>query len=153
MLITVNEFIYSGVPISTDISDAEISLAILTVEDFYLKEKITDQNYIDLTQNPTSATNYILINGGVIDDVKYAGLKNALYHLVYAYLMMDTYRISRYASVEKTSEFSKSVTREDLFNQARVHWDIGNAFVQEVQKYYNLPLTNDTNTIFETLLF
>lgn len=154
MLITTSEFIDSGVPISNDISTAEITMAIDTVENFYLKSQITDANYIDLETNPTEAKNYILLNGGVIDDVKYAGLKKALYHLVFGYLLMDLYRITRYSSVEKTSEFSKSVTREDLFIQGRTHWEIGMAYVEEVQNYYGLDTKhNDKNNLFETLYY
>lgn len=153
MLITVQEFKNAGLPVATDIKDAEIQMAITTIEEYYLKPRILDVNYIDLTNNPATAINYILLNGGVIDGVRFAGLKNGLYHLVYAYLIMDEYRLTRFASVEKTSEFSKTVVREDLEDNARIHWNVGIAFVKELQKYYNIN-NNECiqNTLFESIV-
>ena len=153
MLITVQEFKSAGLPVATDIKDAEIQMAITTIEEYYLKPRILDANYIDLTNNPTEAINYILLNGGVIDDVRFAGLKNGLYHLVYAYLVMDEYRLTRFASVEKTSEFSKTVGREDLEDNARIHWNVGIAFVKELQNYYGIN-NNECiqNTLFESIV-
>lgn len=154
MLITAQNFIDSGIRVSSDISDSEINMAIITVEQFYLKNRIGDTNYADLNTNPATATNYILLNGGTIDDVVIAGLKLALYHLVYAYLLTDTMRITRYSTMEKNSEFSKNSEREDILEQARVHWNVGMSFVGEVEKYYGLDNTrNNTNNLFCSVLF
>lgn len=150
MLITFQEFIDSGVRISNDISQQEIELAIRTVEQFYLKPAITDEHYIDIKTNPQDPTNLILLNGGVIEDKEYAGLKYALYHLVYGYLSTENQRITRYSTVEKTSDYSKNTEREDLLQQARVHWDIGMSAVAEIQQYFGLDTThNNKNNLFE----
>lgn len=154
MLITYNEFISSGMPTSDDISSYEVEAAINAVEEFYLKQRLTDEHYIDLSDNPLAGDNPILLNGGNIDTTHYAGLKKALYHMVFAYMLTDGYRLTRYSSVEKTSEFSKSVDPDDLNETARRHWNIGISFVQEVQRYYNLnPAEHNQNDMFELLLW
>lgn len=154
MLITVEDFIDSGLKISNDVSDKEISFAIKTIEYFYLKERLTDANYISLSTNPTESINYILLNGGVIDDKVYGGLKYALCHLVYAYLMSENMRITRYSTVEKKSEFSNNSQREDILEQARMHMSIGDAAVREVMDYYQLDSThNIQNNLFETIIY
>lgn len=153
MLITVQEFKQSGLPVAADIKDKEIEIAIITIEEFYLKPRITDQHYTDLLSNPTTGNNPVILNGGDLNGVHLAGLKNALYHIIYSYLLMDGYRATRFASVEKTSEYSKPVSREDLEDNARIHWNIGIAFVQEVQRFYNIDLYEGIqNTLFESIV-
>lgn len=152
MLISVSEYINSGLPVSTDISEYEIENAIKTVEHFYVKNRIGDANYIDL-ETP-SATNYILLNGGTIDDKVFAGLKMAMYHLVYAYMIINNIRQTRYSSVEKTSDFSKNSEKNDIWTLARTHWDMGMAFCAEIEEYYGLDSSrNQNNNIFETILY
>lgn len=154
MLISYSEFLASGMPVSDDISQYEVEAAISVVEEFYLVPRITDENYIDLSTNPTTGDNPIILGGGNIDNKHYAGLKKALYHMVFAYMLVDGYRLTRYSAVEKTSEFSKSVDPEDLNHTARMHWDIAIVYVQEIQKLYGIdPSHNDTNNLFETLLW
>lgn len=153
-LIAVQTFLNSGIRVSSDITEQEITFAINTVEQFYVKNALTQEHYNDLIANPNTPTNRTLLRGGTLDGVTYAGLMNAEYHLVYAYLMTDTQRITRYSTMEKNSEFSKNSDREDILQQARVHWDIGMAFVKEVMKYYNLDTThNKGNNLFETIVW
>jgi hypothetical protein len=67
--------------------------------------------------------------------------------------MTEQQRITRYSTVDKNSEYSKNTDRDDILEQARVHWDIGMSFVEEVMKYYNLDTThNKGNNLFETIL-
>lgn len=158
MILTYNDFIDSGMPTSNDIQQLEIEAAILTVEEFYLRKKLTDAIYVDLLNNPTTEPNKTLINGGniIIDGVptRYAGLKKAIAHLVFAYMLMDGYRLTRYGSVEKSSEYSIVVDRENLEDSARRHWYVGMDFVKEVMTYFNLDTTvNNTNDLFNTLLY
>lgn len=145
MLISYSEFIDSGMPVSTDISQIEVEAAIQAVTNFYIKPLIGDENLLDLLNNPTDETNKILLKGGELDGKLYTGLQTAMYHLVFAYMLMDGLRITRYSSVEKDSEYSKSVSRKDLYNQGRVHWDIGDAFVKEVMNHYGLAITGNCN--------
>lgn len=154
MLLTHTEFLDSGIRVSNDISEDEIKFAINTIENFYVKNAVTDTHFIDLNTNPTDPTNQILLKGGVLNGVIYAGIKIAECHLVYAYLMSENIRVTRYSSVEKNSEYSKNSNREDILEQARVHWNIGLSFVEEVMKYYNLNTShNNGNNLFETIVF
>lgn len=154
MILSYNDFIDSGVRISSDISQSEIEFAISTVEHFYLKPAITDEHYIDIDTNPTTEPNKTLIKGGVIDGKSYAGLKHALCHLVYGYLMTEQQRVTRYSTVDKNSEFSKNTDREDILEQGRLHWTIGQASVAEVQTYFGIDTThNSKNNLFETILY
>lgn len=154
-LITYNEFINSGLPVASDISEYEVEASIIAVEEFYLKNRITDEHYIDLLQNPLVGDNPTLLGGGIIDNKKYAGLKRALYHLVFAYMLINGYRVTRYSAVEKQSEFSVIPDRDDLTEQAKQQWEIGEAFVREVQVYYGIdPSSNSENNLgLEPLLF
>lgn len=154
MLLTHTEFLDSGLHVSNDISEDEIKFAISTVENFYVKNAIGDTNYQNLNSSPTDPTNQILLKGGVLNGVTYAGMKLAECHLVYGYLMTETQRITRYSTVNKDSQFSKQSDRDDIMEQGRMHWNIGMSFTEEVMKYYGLDTThNRTNNLFETIVF
>lgn len=154
-LITYNDFINSGMPVSSDISEYEVEASIIAVEEFFLKPRITDENYIDLLQNPLVGDNPTILAGGIIDNKKYVGIKRALYHLVFAYMLSNGYRVTRYSAVEKQSEFSVIPDREDLLEQAKQQWEIGTAFVDEIMLYYGLdPEDNSQNNLgLEPLLW
>lgn len=147
--ITYSEFLASGLPVSDDVSTYEVEFCINSVEEFYLKAQLTDEHYLALLETPTSP----LVSGGVIDGKRYAGLKQAMYHLVFAWMIVNDYRITRYSTVEKTSEFSKTPDPEKQELLARRHWEMGEAFVKEVKDYFDLDDNNDKNNIFSTLLF
>lgn len=153
-LIAVQTFLNSGIRVSSDITEQEITFAINTVEQFYVKNALTQAHYNDLLNNPSTEPNRTLLRGGTIDGITYAGIMQAEYQLTYAYLLTENMRITRYSTMEKNSEFSKNSDREDILQQARVHWDIGMAFVEEVMKYYNLDTThNKENNLFETIVW
>lgn len=153
MIITAQQFLDSGMRVSSDVSETEISTAINSVEHFYLKPHLTEQYYGQIVSQPTVEPYKTLIKGGVVDSIHYAGLELAMCHLVYAFLLSDNMRITRYSTMEKNSEFSKNSNREDILEQARVHWNIGMSFVAEVQEYFGLDAThNNQNNLFETIL-
>lgn len=154
MIITATQFLDSGMRVSNDISESEITTAISTVENFYIKPHLTEEHYTQILTQPTVEPYKSLIKGGVVDNVHYAGLELAMYHLVYAYLLSDNMRITRYSSVEKNSEYSKNSEREDILEQARVHWNVGMTFTEEVMKYWNLD-TNHNNkpNLFESIVW
>lgn len=154
MLLTYTEFLDSGLRVSSDISQSEIEFSIKTVEHFYLKKVIGDSNYQNLNNTPQDPTNKILLEGGVIDGKSYAGLKLGECHLVYAYLMTEQQRVTRYSTVNKDSEFSKNTDREDILEQGRLHWNLGVDFINEVAEYYGIDTThNNKNSLFETILY
>ena len=152
MLITVQEFLDSGLRLSSDVTEKEIEFAISTCENFYVKNRLTQDHYNDLLNNQTTEPNKTLLNGGTIDGITYAGVMTAEYHLVYAYLMTENMRITRYSTMEKNSEFSKNSNREDILEQARMHWNVGISFLNEIMEYYGLDTThNNGNSLFETI--
>lgn len=149
MLITYQEFIASGLPVSDDISQYEVEFSINTVEEFYIKPALTTENYLTVSSTPNSP----LVKGGNLDEEHYAGLKQAMYHLVFAWMIVNNYRITRYSSVEKNSEFSSSPSADSLDLLARRHWEIGEAFTREVQDYFDIDPHNNTNNLFDSLLW
>lgn len=152
MLISVQEFLDSGLRVSSDVTEKEIEFAINTCENFYVKNRLTQDHYNDLLNNQTTEPNKTLLIGGTIDGVTYAGVKAAEFHLCYAYLMTDNMRVTRYSTMEKNSEFSKNSNREDILEQARLHWNVGISFLNEVMTYYNLETEhNNGNNLFETI--
>lgn len=144
MILTPEYYLNLGLPISDDIDTNEIEAAITVIEEVMVKPRITDENLNDLEdynnlpveqQDPTS-DEYILLNGGRMQNGKrFAGLKRAISYLTYGYMMTNTYRITRYATVEKNSEFSSSA-RKDMEFQSRTNWEIGETLLKEIVEYY-----------------
>ena len=125
MLITPYDFNNSGMPVSDDIRDEEVNMAIQTVEMSYLKPLITPEYYTELNTSTLSDDDYNVLNGdGVV-----AGVKFALYHCVFAYLMWDRMRLTRYTSVIKDDEHSNEPDTDDLMGVCQSHWEIGIAAV------------------------
>jgi len=147
MIITVSEFFNSGMPVSTDITDPEIEMAIKTVEQMYVKQMFGEL-WSDIAQHPVSYSE--LING--TDSM--AGLKMAEYHLVFAYMIYDDMRLTRYHAVVKNDEHSENPSREDLLSIAKHHWEIGMTFVDECSKYAGVEREKHINNlIFNELVF
>lgn len=154
MLITVDEFFNSGMPVSNDIQYEEVQQAAETVEEFYLKPRIGDSLYISLLEDPESEPNRTLLMGGTICERHVAGLKQALFHLTFAFMMVDSIRLTRYASIEKDSEYSKNTTEQDRTESARRHWEIAEAFVREIQDVMEIDSEhNNKNNLFDTLVW
>lgn len=157
MILTVNEFFDSGVPVSDDISTERVQLAINTIEGVYLKSCLGQENYIDLIENPTSATNYILLNGGVLDEKSYVGLKTAIAYMVWCWLVTNSYTLTRYGGVVKSSEYSDNKARidvDDLMFTARRNWEWAIQMVKEVMLYYNLDITHNIGPdVFNTIVY
>lgn len=146
MIITATQFMNSGLPVSTDITDPEIEMAIKTVEQLYVKQMFGDEIWSDICQHPTSYSE--LING--TDTM--AGLKMAEYHAVFAYMIYDDMRLTRYHAVIKNDEHSDNPSREDLLKLAKHHWEIFMIFVMECSKYAGAPKpTTYNNIIFSEL--
>lgn len=147
MIITASEFFNSGMPVSTDITENEIEMAIKTVEQMYVKQMFGEL-WSDIVQHPFSYSE--LIDG--TDSM--AGLKMAEYHLVYAYMIYDDMRLTRYHALVKNDEHSENPSREDLLHIAKHHWEIGMAFVDECSKYAGAERDKHTsNLLFNELVF
>lgn len=159
MFLTVEEFLNGGLPVSDDISTYEVEEAISMVEDYFVRPRLTDENFIELEayndqpeaeQDPQD-DEYILINGGTIDTKRYAGLKKAEKYLVFAWLGVNMNRLTRYSTVEKNSEYSKSADTDNLERQMRLNHEIGEQFLKEVMSYYNIDWDCSLPNILDTL--
>lgn len=155
MLLTSIEFTDSGLPTSSDISGPEIDMAIKTVEMQYLKSRLGSEKYIELN-GPLTEFDETLLNGGELtsnNTTHYiAGIKFGLVHAVYAYLLFDRVRLTRYGSDVKDSGESHKPTDEELMNIVRVHWEIFESTIQEITTLLNIKPEN-YNNIFDTLLY
>lgn len=151
MLLSTTEFLDCGLPVASDISTGDVQMAITTIEHFYVKPRLGDKNYTDLLDNPTDETNVILLNGGGISGVFYAGIKKAECYLVFAFMMVNNYRVTRYSTVEKNSEYSSSVSRENLLDMGKLNWEIGEQFLREIMDYYEIEPDLTLPNIFSTL--
>lgn len=159
MFLTSDEFLNSGLRVSDDISTYEVEEAISMVEDYFVRPHLTDENFIELeayNDQPTAEQDpqddeYILINGGTIDSKRYAGLKKAEKYLVFAWLGVNMNRLTRYSTVEKDSEYSKSANTDNLERQMRLNHEIGEQFLKEVMSYYNIDWDCSLPNILDTL--
>lgn len=159
MILTPEYYLNLGLPISDDVDHNEIEAAVTVIEEVIVKPRLGDDNLNDLEdynnlpaeqQDPTDEE-YILLNGGRMQSGKrYAGLKRAEAYLTYGYMMTNTYRITRYATVEKNSEFSSSA-RQDMDFQSRTNWEIGQTMLEEIMKYYNIEIDRSLPNILDTL--
>lgn len=136
----------SGMPVSSDITDSEIEMAIRTVEQMYVKQ-LFGGLWEDMLQNPETYAE--IINGS--DTV--AGLKMAEYHLVFAYMIWDDMRLTRYHAVVKNDEHSDNPRREDLMAVAKNHWEIGMAFALECAKSAGIKVERNINNLVFSELF
>lgn len=157
MFLTADEFLNSGLRVSDDISTYEVEEAISMVEDYFVRPHLTDEHFIELeayhdqTEQDPEDDEYILINGGTIDNKRYAGLKKAEKYLVFAWLGVNMNRLTRYSTVEKNSEYSKSADADNLERQMRLNHEIGQQFLKEVMRYYNIDWDCTLPNILDTL--
>lgn len=139
MFITPTYFIDSGVPVSSDISETEVSLAIKTCEQFYVKPRLGADKYADMLSNPTQYAD--IINGN--DTI--GGIKLMETHLVYSYMLYEMMRLTRYSSVVKRSDESEAPKREDILALCKHHYEIADVLMREImnslqikiEPYYN----------------
>lgn len=147
MIITVNDILNSGLPISDDIRASEIENAIEVSEFFWLKSLIGDEKYIDLNNDPISDENYLLIHGGVYENKYLAGIKRALINYTFSYLILNNIRATRYGSVYKTDEYSENANPNDLQFNSRYYREIAEAYIRELSDIIEIKQGNDTNRL------
>lgn len=147
MIITVNDILNSGLPISDDIRASEIENAIEVSEFFWLKSLIGDEKYIDLNNDPISAENYLLLHGGVYENKYLAGIKRALINYTFSYLILNNIRATRFGSVYKTDEFSENANTNNLQFNSRYYREIAEAYIRELDGIIEIKQGNDTNRL------
>lgn len=147
MILTPTYFMDSGIPVSSDISESEVTLAIKTCEQFYVKPRLGADKYADIVENPTQYAD--IING--TDTL--CGLKLMETHLVFAYMLYDMMRLTRYSSVVKRSDESEAPKRDDILALAKHHYEIAEAFMVEIAESLQIKIEpHYNNFIFGELL-
>lgn len=148
MILDTETFFNCGLPTSTDISEQEVMFSIKTIEQYYIKPRLGAELYADIVANPDNHTDEIEGTNTM------SGLKTAIEHLVYAYMLWDRTRLTRYTSVIKNDERSIEPTPEALFQICKAHWEIGEAFTLEVCKFLQAPEPKHplNNLVFGELL-
>lgn len=147
MILDTNTYFDCGLPTSTDISAQEVEFAIKTIEQYYVKPRLGAELYADIVDNPSNYEE--ALNGSN----NLAGLKTAVEHLVYSYMLWDRTRLTRYTTVVKNDEHSTEPKPEDLYQICKAHWEIGEAFTREVCEFLQTPTPNHplNNLIFGEL--
>ncbi len=147
MILTPTYFLNCGLPISSDISDNEIELAIKTCEQFYVKPRLGADKYADIVENPEQYSDIIHGTNAV------CGLELMETHLVFSYILYDTIRATRYGSVTKRSDESENPKREDILALAKHHYEIAEAFMVEIMNSLQIKIEPHYNSfIFNELL-
>lgn len=150
MLIDATYFLESGLPTSDDIREAEVELAIRTVEQAIVKPRLGAELYTAIMADDAHQYDEA-VDGS--DEV--AGLKLAELHLVFAYLLYDRTRLVRYSSVVKNDEHSENPSRADVLASAKNHWELGMQFLEDSCDFLAVPrsVMERTDLIFNELLY
>lgn len=133
MILDSNTYFDSGLPTSNDISVQEVEFAIKTVEQYYVKPRLGAELYTNIVEDPVTYADAVDGTNTV------AGLKTAIEHLTYAYMLWDRSRLTRYTTVIKNDEHSAEPKSEDLYQICKAHWEIGEVFVMEVCEFLQAP--------------
>lgn len=147
MILSVNDYLNIGLPLSSDISESECELAIKTFEQFSLKSIIGTELYTAIVGDTIHEYDDI-VNG--TDAV--AGLKLAIAHGVFASMLYDSIRLTRYGSVAKRSDESENPKRDDILAVAKQHAEISLAFIYEVCEFADVKPNRDHNSFIFTEL-
>lgn len=133
MILTAQEFINSGLPTSSDLATEEVEFAIKTVEHTIVKPRLGVDLYSDIADNPNNYTE--AINGSST----VGGLLLAEYNLVFAYMIYNKTRLTRYTTVVKDDERSSEPSLNDLLAIAKGYWETGFMLLDEVCKFLQAP--------------
>lgn len=135
MFITVNDMFTSGLPISTELSNATVERAIMTAEQFMIRPRLTNKVYIDFL----NGLHNDLLNGGLIDENTYlAGLKQAEKEFTFAIILHQSINVTTFGSVRKKDDFSDFAGYDDVADEAKRHIEIGLAYLKEITDYLGI---------------
>lgn len=141
MILSVNNLLSYGLPISTECDETEVERAIKDVE-YMVAQRIGVANYNSLDANPTDPINAVIINGGFLPDGRYLfGLNNAIAHFAFSRLLQSRVRMTAYGQVEKRDEYSQIASKDDLYESIRFHYEFGMNFLIHICEYYGQDLT------------
>ena len=147
MILDATTFFDCVLPTSNDISTQEVEFGIRSVELYVVKPILGAETYANIVEDPVTYADAVDGTNTV------AGLKTAIEHLVYAYLLWDRTRLTRYTSVIKDDERSTEPKPEDLYQICKAHYEMGIAFVLEVCEFLGLtPNQTSNHLVFGELL-
>lgn len=115
--ISTDDFLNSGLPVSDDIRSEEVEFAIGTVEKNYLKPLIGKDLFAQMVADPDSYET-------LLDETDTTnGIRHAECEMVFAILLFDRFRITRYTAVVKDDEHSKDPSEQEIMNICSLHWE------------------------------
>lgn len=149
MILDSNTFIYSGLPVASDITSEEVEFAIKNVEHAIVKPRLGVDLYADIVENPSDYTEAVNGSNTV------GGLLLAEENLVFAYLLYTKIRLTRYSTVVKDDEHSAEPALKDLLAFSKNYWETGFMLLDEVCEFLQIPASENTlnNLIFGELMF
>ena len=147
MILTAEKFLACGLPVSSDLGEKEVEMTIRTFEMFYLKPILGDELYGDIV-NDTDHT----YDDAVLGTDTLAGLETAIEHGVFALMLYDSVRLTRYGSVRKESSESSNPSRDDILAVAKQHAEISLAFILDVCKFLDVKPNLEHNSFVFTEL-
>lgn len=150
MIITTNELLNSGLPISTEIDTPKLEAAIHTAEHFIIKPRLGNK-YIDITQNPAQYST--ILNGGIVTDeqgkeIAVAGLKRAEIQISFAILLRDNLNTTVFGSVLKKDEFSDQADESKIRTVGQFHIEVGMQYLKEITDYFKIKNNGDLPNIY-----
>lgn len=139
-MISYNDLIDSGLPISNDIPEAEVEFAVKVVTDYVIKPQLTEEFYAELLADPS-----------LRESVLAAGLEDAYLHFTFSYIVYHSFRVTRFGMVSKLSDESSKVPLEDINYIAKRHLEIGQHYLSTIKSLYNIQ--SDNKNTFSALLW
>lgn len=116
-LISVDDFFNSGLPVSDDIRTEEVEFAINSVEKNYIKPVVGSELFAELVTDPDSYS-YLLDTTPLTN-----GIRHAECEMVFAILLFDRFRATRYTTVVKDSEESSEPSENEIMSVCSMHWE------------------------------
>lgn len=149
MILTVDDFLAMGFKVSVD--GQEVLRAIEEAEFFYIKSVIGDDLYIRYSSTvfDPGTLEYILLNGGVYNNLFFSGLKRAVANIAFAFLLRMNVNAVRFGTVRKEDENSSNVEENLLYNASKHHFTIGKAYLKEFADYYDCDWKNANGCQFD----
>lgn len=156
MIITVNDLLNSGLPVSEELSDERLQNAITTAEQYIVKPRLGNEMFVDIITEPEEYT--VLLDGGIYElpdgkQTYITGLCAAVKELAYACLLRESIMATTFGSTRKKDDYSDAADEDTLYNVARYHTEIGMAYLKEVTDALNIDNSGKLlNNWFEELI-
>ena len=155
MLITTNELLNCGLPISDEIEQNKIEYSIQTAENYILKPRIGDELYIAINTAPADYT--VILDGGIYtkDDgkqVAVTGLKKALCELAFSEILFENIDVTSFSTVKKKDDYSTNTDKDEIYFIQKLHVERGIFYINEVLDALGMKkTTKDYSNIDEWL--